>query len=115
VIIAFNQDHMGEYFRVAGELRAMGVAAEVYLGQSGMKAQMKYADRRKSPFAIMLGDDEIAAGEVSIKDLDEGLAASKAMASNALWKETRPGQYAVKRSELVAAVLQRLKDRDGEA
>jgi histidyl-tRNA synthetase len=113
VVIAFSQDHMAEYFRVAGELRAAGVATEVYLGQSGMKAQMKYADRRKSPFAIILGEDEIAAGEVSLKDLDEGLAASKALVGNALWKETRPGQYAVKRTDLVAAVLQRLQARDG--
>ena len=108
VVIAFSQDHMAEYFAVAGELRAAGIPAEVYLGQSGMKAQMKYADRRRSPFAIMLGEDELAAGEVSIKDLDEGLAASRSLAGNAVWKETRPGQYAVKRSELVAALKQRL-------
>ena len=108
VVIAFNQDHMAEYFRIAGELRAAGVPAEVYLGQSGMKAQMKYADRRRSPFAIMLGEDELAAGEVSIKDLDEGLEASKSLADNALWKQSRPGQYTVKRADLVAAIQQRL-------
>jgi len=109
VVIAFSQEHMAAYFALASELRAAGIATEVYLGQSGMKAQMKYADRRGSPFAIMLGEDELAAGDVSIKDLDEGLAASRGLSSNALWKQTRPGQYSVKRTELVAALLQRLK------
>ena len=31
------------------ELRAAGIAAELYLGRAGMKAQMKYADRRGAP------------------------------------------------------------------
>ena len=46
---------MADYFAVAGELRAAGIAAEVYLGSSGMKAQMKYADRRLSPAAVIAG------------------------------------------------------------
>ena len=32
VVIAFSQDHMADYFAVASELRAAGIAAEVYLG-----------------------------------------------------------------------------------
>ena len=53
---------MADYFAVAGELRAAGIAAEVYLGTSGMRAQMKYADRRLSPAAVIIGGDEFAAG-----------------------------------------------------
>ncbi|RZJ78135.1 MAG: histidine--tRNA ligase, partial [Brevundimonas sp.] len=45
VVIAFSQDDMAHYLAAATELRAAGVAAEVYLGRAGMKAQMKYADR----------------------------------------------------------------------
>ena len=65
------------------ELRAAGVAAELYLGRAGMKAQMKYADRRMAPAAIMLGGDEIAAGKVTIKDLDLGRALSAGVTDNA--------------------------------
>ncbi len=104
VIIAFDQAHMPEYFAVAGELRAAGVPAEVYLGASGMKAQMKYADRRMSPAAIMLGGDEIAAGTVTIKDLDLGRELASGVSDNAEWKATRPGQQTIARGELVAAV-----------
>jgi histidyl-tRNA synthetase len=104
VVIAFDPAAMGEYFAAAAELRAAGVAAEVYLGASGMKAQMKYADRRFSPAAVILGGDELAAGQVTIKDLDLGRALAARVSDNAEWREGRPGQITVARSDLVAAV-----------
>ena len=104
VVIAFTPDDMTHYFSVVGELRAAGIPAEVYLGSAGMKAQMKYADRRMAPAAIMLGGDEIAAGKVTIKDLDLGRVLSSGVADNAEWREQRPGQQTIDRAELVAAV-----------
>lgn len=104
VVIAFSDEDMGEYFRAAAELKAAGVPAEVYLGRAGMKAQMKYADRRGAPAAVMLGGDEIAAGQVTIKDLDAGRQAASGLADNDAWKAARPGQQTIARSELVAAV-----------
>jgi histidyl-tRNA synthetase len=101
VIIAFSQDDMAVYFAVAGELRAAGIPAEVYLGSSGMKAQMKYADRRGAPAAIMLGGDEIAAGTVTVKDLDRGRELAAGLSDNAAWKTERPGQATIPRAELV--------------
>jgi len=89
---------------VASELRAAGIAAEVYLGASGMKAQMKYADRRSSPAAIMIGEDERANGSATIKDLDMGRALSGAVSDNTAWREERPGQFTVARDQLVQAV-----------
>ncbi|MFZ4606555.1 MAG: histidine--tRNA ligase, partial [Caulobacter sp.] len=104
VIIAFDQARMADYFAVAGELRAGGIAAEVYLGTSGMRPQMKYADRRMAPAAVIIGEDEFAAGTVTIKDLDLGRDLSKAVTDNAAWKAERPGQQTVPRADLVAAV-----------
>ena len=104
VVITFDQAHMGEYFSVVGQLRAAGIPAEVYLGTSGMKPQMKYADRRGAPAVVMLGGDEIAAGTVTIKDLDAGRQAAQGLADNAAWKAERPGQQTIPRGELVAAV-----------
>jgi histidyl-tRNA synthetase len=104
VVIVFTPDRMADYFAVAGELRNAGIAAEVYLGQSGMKAQMKYADRRLSPAAIMIGDDEIAAGTVTVKDLDLGRALSAKITDNQVWRGERPGQATIPRGELVAFV-----------
>jgi histidyl-tRNA synthetase len=104
VVIAFDQARMADYFAVAREIRAAGVPAEVYLGSSGMKAQMKYADRRLSPAAVIVGEDELAAGTVTVKDLDLGRALSAKVTDNAAWREQRPGQQTVPRAELVAVL-----------
>ena len=104
VVIAFDQARMADYFAVAAELRGAGIAAEVYLGSSGMKAQMKYADRRLAPAAIIIGEDEFAAGTVTVKDLDLGRELASGVTDNAAWREQRPGQQTIPRAELVAAV-----------
>ncbi len=104
VVIAFDQARMADYFALAGELRAAGVPAEVYLGTSGMKAQMKYADRRLSPAAVMIGEDELAQGTVTIKDLDLGRELARGLSDNKAWREGRPGQVTVPRAELIATV-----------
>ena len=104
VVIAFDQSRMADYFAIAAELRGAGVAAEVYLGQSGMKAQMKYADRRLSPAAIIVGDDELNAGTVTIKDLDLGRELAKGVSDNQAWRAERPGQVTAPRTEMIARV-----------
>lgn len=109
VVIAFDQARMADYFALAGEIRAAGVPAEVYLGSSGMKAQMKYADRRLSPAAVILGEDEIAAGTVTVKDLDLGRELASKVTDNAEWREQRPGQQTIARAELIPA-LRRILD-----
>ena len=109
VVIAFDSARMADYFAVAQEIRAAGIAAEVYLGTSGMRPQMKYADRRLSPAAVIVGEDELAAGTVTVKDLDLGRALASQVADNAAWREQRPGQQTVPRGELTA-VLRRIVD-----
>jgi histidyl-tRNA synthetase len=104
VLIVFSQDDMQHYLDAVSELRNAGIAAEVYLGRAGMKAQMKYADRRGSPAAVILGGDEIAAGTVTIKDLDAGRALAAGVADNDVWKAERPGQVSAPRDQLVAVV-----------
>ena len=103
VVVAFDESAMADYFAVAAELRRAGIPAEVYLGRSGLKAQMKYADRRLSPAVILIGEDERVAGQVTIKDLDLGreLAAGADLQT---WKAERPGQQTIPRAQMVEAV-----------
>ena len=110
VVIVFSEDDMQHYLDAVAELRNAGVAAELYLGRAGMKAQMKYADRRGAPAAVILGGDEIAAGQVTIKDLDAGRALAAGIADNEAWKAERPGQVIVPRAALVETV-RRIADR----
>lgn len=104
VVTVFDQTLMGDYFAVAAELRAAGVPAEVYLGSSGLKAQMKYADRRLSPAVVIIGGDEAANGTATVKDLDLGRQLASGVTDNAQWREGRPGQMTVPRGEPAEAV-----------
>jgi histidyl-tRNA synthetase len=109
VILVMDKDRVGDYNRMARTLRDAGIRAEMYLGTSGMKAQMKYADRRGAPCVVIQGGDELARGEVTIKDLIEGDRLSGEIADNQAWREGRPAQFSVKyaddnRGELVEAV-----------
>jgi histidyl-tRNA synthetase len=104
VILALDGSLMSEYFAMAAELRASGIAAEVYLGGSGMRAQMKYADRRLSPAAVIVGGDEMAGGVVTIKDLDLGRRLAAKVTDNRAWREDRPGQVSAPRADWVAQV-----------
>lgn len=82
VVCVMDRERLAEYQAMAGELRAAGIRAEVYLGGSGMKAQLKYADRRQAPIAIIQGSDEAARGEVQLKDLDLGARMAQEIADN---------------------------------
>jgi histidyl-tRNA synthetase len=110
VVTVMDRERLADYQAMVAELRNAGVSAEMYLGASGMKAQLKYADRRNSPCVVVAGSDEFAAGNVQIKDLIAGKAQAAALADNQAWREERPGQFEVPRAELVAEV-QKLLDR----
>jgi histidyl-tRNA synthetase len=60
------------YLSVASELRAAGIATEVVLESGKLARQFKYADRAGIRFAVVLGEDELAKGVVTVKDLRRG-------------------------------------------
>ncbi|TIL28428.1 histidine--tRNA ligase [Mesorhizobium sp.] len=106
VVLTMDKDteSLGRYQKMVAELRATGIRSEMYLGGAGMKAQLKYADRRGSPVAIIQGGDERAKGEVQIKDLIEGARMSAEIVDNAEWRSARPAQVTVAESDLVGEV-----------
>jgi histidyl-tRNA synthetase len=106
VVLVMDRDteSLGRYQKMVGELRAAGIRAEMYLGGSGMKPQMKYADRRGAPCVVIQGGDERAKGVVQVKDLVEGARMAEKITDNAEWREGRPAQVEVAESELVATV-----------
>jgi len=108
VVLALEKDQMASYQAMAAELRAAGIRAEVYLGGSNFAKQLKYADKRAAPLAIIQGEDERAKGEVTIKDLVLGAELSREIEDNAEWREGRQAQTTVKRGALVEAVRKAL-------
>jgi histidyl-tRNA synthetase len=107
VITVMDRDRMADYMAMAADLRQAGIRAEVYLGNpKNFGNQLKYADKRASPIAIIQGGNEAATGTVILKDLILGAK----IAENATleeWKD-RPAQVEVPRADLVAAVRRML-------
>jgi len=104
VVLVFDRDRIGDYQRMAKTLRDAGIRAEVYLGSSGMKAQMKYADKRGSTCAVIQGGDEKAKGEVQIKDLVLGATLTSIKDRDEYLKQQAEAQFAVPEDKLVEAV-----------
>jgi histidyl-tRNA synthetase len=104
VVLVLDRDRIADYQQMAQALRAANIRAELYLGESGMKAQMKYADRRGSPCVVIQGGDEKAKGEVQIKDLVLGATLTSLEDREEYLKKQAEAQFAVKDTELVSAV-----------
>ena len=98
-------ESMGRYQRFTQALRAEGIRAEMYQGNwKKFGNQLKYADRRGAPIAIIQGGDERAEGMVQIKDLIEGKRLSGEITDNAEWRGARVAQEVVAEADMVAKV-----------
>lgn len=104
VVTVMDRERMVDYQQMVGELRNAGLDAELYVGGSGFKGQMKYADRRQAPVVVIAGSDEFAAGEVTLKDMQRGAELAEQIDDNRQWREAQPAQSTVPREELVTAV-----------
>ncbi|WP_208348366.1 histidine--tRNA ligase [Pseudaestuariivita rosea] len=111
VVTVMDRARMADYQTMVAELRNAGIRAEVYLGNpKNFGNQLKYADKRNSPIAVIQGSDEHEKGIVQIKDLILGAKIAES-ATHEEWKE-RPSQFEVPRDQLVAKVRQILDGQD---
>jgi histidyl-tRNA synthetase len=107
VVTVMDRDRMADYMAMVGDLRQAGIRAEVYLGNpKNFGNQLKYADKRASPVAVIQGGNEAAAGSVILKDLILGAKIAES-ATLEEWKD-RPAQVEVPRADLVPAVRKML-------
>ena len=109
VVLVMDKECLADYQKMVDTLRKANIRAELYLGSGRMAAQLKYADRRHAPCAVIQGGDEKARGEVQIRDLIEGAKKAATIASNQEWRETRPAQFAVEEERLVEGVREVLE------
>jgi len=72
LVLAVDSALTAEYAKMATELRAAGLNVEVYGGDDKLGKQLKYADRARVPFALIVGSRERDAGMVKVKDFRGG-------------------------------------------
>ena len=113
VVTVFGGD-IADYQKMVASLRNAGIRAELYLGnpKHSIGQQMKYADRRNSPCAIVQGSDEKARGKVQIKDLILGAGLTEIKDREEYLKRQGEAQTEVDQSALVEAVQKILARHD---
>ena len=58
--------------KVATSLREKGINTEIFLNDKKLKAKMKYADKLKIPYVIVIGEDEVKSGKFKIRNMETG-------------------------------------------
>ena len=72
VLIIPMVENIEEPIQLATKLRSIGINTEIYLNNKKLKAKFKYADKLEIPYVIVIGEDEINAKEITLKDMKTG-------------------------------------------
>ncbi|SOE18368.1 histidyl-tRNA synthetase [Hoeflea halophila] len=129
LVTIMDRDRIGDYAKMAQELRSelnplggdgqpTGPTIPVELFQGNPKdfpKQLRYADRRGSPIAVIQGGNEKEAGKVIVKDLIEGKRIAETITDNAEWREAKAGEHLVDETDLVITVKRILAEQASDA
>jgi histidyl-tRNA synthetase len=108
LIVVFDNNLMTEYQKIASQLRKAKIDTEVYYGfQRGLNKQLAYADKKNCPVAILLGENELAKGVITVRDLKMGKEIASEFTDKTEWQKT--SQFEVKREDLVKKVKELIK------
>ena len=112
LITVMEQKYMSYYLSLSTELRRAGTNTEVYFGSpdDSLSTQLAMANRRQIPITIIMGEDEIRDGNVSIKCMRVGMELRKDMASREEYVASgKTGQITVSRGECVSKIKEILR------
>jgi len=112
LVLALPRIQHSELLAVAGSLRQEGIPTEVFFlePQAAFRDQLSLANARQVPVAVILGEDELKAGTISVKDLRAGMQARVGIKDHGEYKKSgKSGQVTVPRADLVKTVKQLLQ------
>lgn len=72
VLVISMVEDLSKAIEIANELRNANINTEIYFDNKKIKSKFKYADRLKIPYVIVIGEDEIKSGLLTIKDMNKG-------------------------------------------
>jgi len=106
-VLVTNMDRAltDDYLQMTWELRRANIPTEFYIGTAKrLGKQLEYADQYDIPLAILVGSNEKAKGEVTVKNMAAGRAKAKALNDRSSWLAERPGQVTIQREQLVEGI-----------
>jgi histidyl-tRNA synthetase len=107
LVLSMSGIPVTELLGIASQLRKSGIASEVYFGQqaTSVRDQLSFANAKGIPIALILGEDELKSGQISVKDLKAGMQQRAGLSDrNQYLKAGRVGQVTVTRDKLVQVV-----------
>ncbi|WP_390621950.1 histidine--tRNA ligase [Rubinisphaera italica] len=72
LVLRFVENRLADYQKISRQLHQAGIASEVYPEAKALSKQLKYADRKKIPLALISGEDELAENVWQLKNLRTG-------------------------------------------
>ncbi len=72
LFVNFGEKEEKYCLRLAVQLREAGIVTEIYPDPGKMKKQLKYADQKQIPYVVLIGEDEISSGSLTVKNMKSG-------------------------------------------
>lgn len=72
MVVNFGEESTTKGIELLQKLRPEGIRSEIYPDAAKMKKQMSYANNLNIPFVVLIGEDEIASGEYTLKNMVDG-------------------------------------------
>lgn len=76
LVVPMGPEQMPQALLAAQQLRQADIKTDVYYQQKGMKQKMKYAGKLGIPYVMLIGEEEAANGQVTLKDMNQGQQAT---------------------------------------
>jgi histidyl-tRNA synthetase len=110
LVTAMDRDRMPEYIKILNEIRAEGMKAEIFLGETrNLTKQLKYGDKVGIPVAVILGSDEFENNQVTVKNLVAGRVQAQEVSDRDEWLKAENIQETIARSDLITYIRNLLK------
>jgi len=101
IICVLDKQYMSKYYEMVNILRKENINSEVYIGDSGLKSQLKYADKRNAPAVILCGENEFKENTITIKNLSKGKEQALKTETREEWKKSENIQITTSKENLV--------------
>jgi histidyl-tRNA synthetase len=112
LVLSMQAVPVSELLKVASELRGENIATEVYFGgpNDGIRDQLSFANSRGIPIAVIIGEDEVREGKISVKDLKTGMESRKDIKDRKEFRKAgKSGQETIERANLVQTIQDLLR------